>query len=132
MQPQGWLIDFEAGMIAALPRVYPGLPVWGCYFHFCQAIQAWLQRNGLKETYERDMDFAIIIQQFKALAFVPIHLVQQYFDLLVASIHRDHPQYAQMLAGFVDYIQVENPLSSLLSPLSYLLLLSLSSLSSLP
>ena len=104
MQPQTWLIDFEHAMIAALRRVYPQIGTQGCYFHMSQAIMKWVQDNGLKNTYEQDMEFAILIGQFKALAFVPVHLIRETFQLLVASIPA---HYAQMLEDFVDYMEVK-------------------------
>ena len=67
MQPQTWLIDFEAGMIAALQVEYPGLLVMGCYFHFCQSIVRKLQTLQLMPTYERDVEFQTICRQFAAI-----------------------------------------------------------------
>ena len=107
MQPRTWLIDFEHAMIAGLNRVYPHIGTQGCYFHFCNAIQKWIQDHGLKETYEQDMDFALLIGQFKALAFVPVHLIRESFQLLVETIPVQYPQYVQMLEGFIDYMEVK-------------------------
>ena len=86
MQPHTWMIDFEDGMIAALREVYPGLLVQGCYFHFTQCLVRKLQEFHLKTLYEGNMEFQTLCRQFSALALVPLHLVRESFDLLVASV----------------------------------------------
>ena len=103
MQPHTWLIDFEVGMIAALQIEYPGLLQMGCYFHFSQCLLRKVQALNLKPTYENDVAFRVIIRQFCAIAFVPIPLVPETFNMLVASIPR---RYVAMLADFVAYYQV--------------------------
>ena len=103
MQPHTWMIDFEDGMIAALREVYPGLLVQGCYFHFTQCLVRKLQEFHLKTLYEGNMEFQTLCRQFSALALVPLHLVRESFDLLVASV----PQhFVARLRPWVEYIQV--------------------------
>ena len=70
MQPHSLLIDFEQGMIAAMPAVYPGLLVMGCYFHFCQCLVRKLQELHLMPTYEQDVEFQTICRQFAAIGNV--------------------------------------------------------------
>ena len=90
-------------MIAALQIEYPGLLQMGCYFHFSQCLLRKVQALHLKPTYENDVAFRVIIRQFCAIAFVPIPVVPETFDMLVRSIPR---RYVAMLAGFVAYYQV--------------------------
>ena len=110
MQPQTWLIDFEAGMIAALRVEYPGLLVMGCYFHYAQCLVRKLQEFALIVTYETDVEFKVICQQLAALAFVPIPSIRESFDLVVESIPQ---RYAAMLAPFLAYFQVPKNLSTI-------------------
>ena len=119
MQPHTWMIDFEDGMIAALREVYPGLLVMGCYFHFTQCLVRKLQEFHLKTLYERDLEFQTLCRQFSALALVPLDLVRESFDLLVASVPQ---RFVRRLRPWVEYIQV--PQITLLSS-PFLLLISL-------
>ena len=115
MQPHTWMIDFEDGMIAALREVYPGLLVMGCYFHFTQCLVRKLQEFHLKTLYERDLEFQTLCRQFSALALVPLDLVRESFDLLVASVPQ---RFVRRLRPWVEYIQVPQiPLLS--SPLHF-------------
>ena len=103
MQPQTWLIDFEVGMIAALRAEYPGLLVMGCYYHFMQCLVRKLQELGLKELYRQDLGFQVVCRQISAIAFVPIPLITESFNLVVASIP---PRYVDRIRPFINYVQV--------------------------
>ena len=118
MQPQTWLIDFEAGMIAALRVEYPGLLVMGCYFHYAQCLVRKLQEFALIVTYETDVEFKVICQQLSALAFVPIPSIRESFDLVVESIPQRYAAIPSLFSG------TQNPLHYLF-PLSFFLSLSL-------
>ena len=110
MQPQTWLIDFEHGMIAALREVYPGLLVMGCYFHYAQCHIRKLQELGLIVTYETNVEFKVICQQLGAVAFVPLNLIHDSFNQVVAAIPR---RYARMIAPYLEYYQVPKNLYKL-------------------
>ena len=103
MQPQTWLIDFEVGMIPALRAEYPGLLVMGCYYHFMQCLVRKLQELGLKELYRQDLEFQVICRQISAIAFVPIPLITESFNMVVASIP---PRYVDRIRPFINYVQV--------------------------
>ena len=103
MQPHTWLIDFEAGMIAALRAEYPGLLVMGCYYHFMQCLVRKLQELRLIALYETDIEFQVICRQISAIAFVPLPLIRESFDLVVASIPQ---RYVARIAPFINYVQV--------------------------
>jgi hypothetical protein len=39
--------DFEDALINSVHDIFPEVNVNGCYFHFSQAINRWIQINGL-------------------------------------------------------------------------------------
>ena len=49
--PEKFHIDFEAGMLKAIERVFPDSEVKGCLFHFTQAVWRKVQAVGLSQAY---------------------------------------------------------------------------------
>ena len=90
-------------MIAALRAEYPGLLVMGCYYHFMQCLVRKLQELRLIALYETDIEFQVICRQISAIAFVPLPLIRESFDLVVASIPQ---RYVARIAPFINYVQV--------------------------
>lgn len=39
LHPTKFMCDFERGLRNAIRKTYPGIPVKGCWFHYCQAIR---------------------------------------------------------------------------------------------
>ena len=47
-------IDFEAVMWCAIPLVFPGVTILGCYFHWAQAVWRKVQELGLQVAFNND------------------------------------------------------------------------------
>jgi hypothetical protein len=45
MRPLAIFLDFEAALKNALAKVFPGVPIYGGFFHFMQANVRWLQQH---------------------------------------------------------------------------------------
>jgi hypothetical protein len=43
--------DLEKGLWNALRQLFPGIPIKGCVFHWCQAIFRKIQKSGLAVSY---------------------------------------------------------------------------------
>jgi hypothetical protein len=78
-------LDFEKSMIGACSEVFPTTTQTGCFFHFMQCIFRSIQRNGLKQLYETDIDFAFNIRLLPAIAFVPLDSVVDAFEIVLDS-----------------------------------------------
>ena len=78
LNPTTVLIDFEF--------VGPGVQVKGCYFHFTQNIWRKIQRNGLQDRYQQDVQFVEEVRMIAALAFVPEIDVRRVFHDLSKNI----------------------------------------------
>ena len=71
LQPDMIMIDFERAALNALTQNFPTAVLQGCYFHFGQAIWRPIQALGFQLRYQCDEEFAVVMKQFRALAFVP-------------------------------------------------------------
>ncbi len=80
IQPSKLILDFEKGAHQAFHQVYPDVPTAGCYFHLKQSVLRKVQEFGLKQRYEQDLDYQILVRSITALAFVPPAQVEELFD----------------------------------------------------
>ena len=92
-------IDFEHAVINAARENFTGAQIWGCFFHFSQAVWRNLQRHGLSEYYTKDPDYALKMRCFPALAFVPLQEVIHYFEKLEQSFTEESERL------FIDYFE---------------------------
>lgn len=105
IKPNFVLIDFEIAAKKALEKVFVGVLVNGCYFHFSQCLQRKLQKLGLKNLYEENACFRNRIKFLKALAFVPeydiIKIYQELISVHLVDDEDDQPDFLE----FLDYFE---------------------------
>ncbi|XP_064109705.1 uncharacterized protein LOC135217666 [Macrobrachium nipponense] len=80
--PQSIITDFEMAAICASNVVFPHAENRGCFFHLAQSVHRRIQREGFKQGYENDADFALQCRTIPALAFVPSDDVSDVFEEL--------------------------------------------------
>ena len=80
------MIDFERAALNTLTQNFPNAEIQGCFFHFGQAILRHIQALGLQQRYQNYGEFAVILKQFRALAFVPIIDVIPCYEELADSL----------------------------------------------
>ncbi len=78
-QPNRITCDFETGLIPALQLEF-NARITGCYFHFTQAIFRKVQQLGLAVEYRANEQIRNSVRVLMAIAFVPLHLVQQTYE----------------------------------------------------
>ena len=104
-QPRNITTDFESSALKALANEFPAAELHGCFFHFCQAIYRKIQSLGLAQQYHTNNDVRTACRRLMALAFLPVHLVEQWFALLPPM-----PAINDLLAYFENYWLTEmNP-----------------------
>jgi hypothetical protein len=81
--PQSVSVDFESATIKILQKLFVGVPVVGCLFHFRQAIWRKLTNIGLSPLYFRDIDFQEWVHMVYSLSFVPTESVVAYYDKVI-------------------------------------------------
>ena len=80
------MIDFERAAINSLEQNFPTADLQGCLFHFGQAIWRKIRSIGFQHRYTNDEEFAVIIKQFGALAFLPVIDVIPCYEELANSL----------------------------------------------
>ena len=77
------MIDFERASLNALKQNFPTAELQGCFFHFRQAIWRQIRGLGFQHRYQNEDEFAVIMKQFRALAFLPaIDVIASYEELI--------------------------------------------------
>lgn len=79
---QKFVIDFEAAMWAAIPRVFPDTHITGCCFHWCQCIWRKIQELGLSPAYMNDDATHKLCKRFMALPYLPAEHIRPMFEML--------------------------------------------------
>lgn len=75
-------VDFEKAVHNAASRVFPGVTIECCYFHFSQANWRKIVDLGLRSKYVHDIEFGMKARMFTALAFPPSEHVRNAFAQL--------------------------------------------------
>ena len=75
-------IDFEAAMWQAIPLVFPGVTILGCYFHWLQAVWRKAQEFGLKVAYSTDNKTNKYICKLLCLPYLPAECIYTIFTAL--------------------------------------------------
>lgn len=71
LNPSVLFIDFETAVKNAASRVFLGIQVKGCFFHFTQCIWRRVQKYGLAQLYTENEDIHRLIRRASVLPLVP-------------------------------------------------------------
>lgn len=77
----------------------------GCFFHLCQSIWRHLQGLGLQQQYTNDVDFALGVRLVLALAFIPLHDLEEAFEVVTENF----PQAATALLDYFEDTYLGRP-----------------------
>ena len=102
LNPASIMIDYERAALNALTQNFPNTEIQGCFFHFVQSIWRHIQAHGLQQRYQNDEEFAIILEQFRALAFVSTIDVIPCYEELVSSLS---DELVDDLHDFLNYFE---------------------------
>ena len=80
-KPTVAVCDFEMALITALRTELPYISVRACFFHFCQSLWRKIQDLGMATAYKRSKKLGKCLRKFMALAYLPLPLVRNNFDL---------------------------------------------------
>ena len=96
------MIDFERAALNALEQNFPTAELQGCFFHFGQAIWRQIQALGFQHRYQNEDEFAVIMKQFRVLAFVPAIDVILCYEEVVDSLS---DELVDDLSDFLRYFE---------------------------
>ena len=74
--------DWEIGARNAFKNVYPGTRIYGCWFHYTQAIWKKIQKCRLTSTYKANPELATFIRKVMGLPFLPSDLIVSTYSML--------------------------------------------------
>lgn len=100
----GIIIDFEKAERLAIKKLKTNITIYGCWFHFCQALRRNLAKMGiLYELVRRDENARIIFKPFECLALLPDDVIEATFEKLAKKALKISP----LFASFIDYFDRE-------------------------
>ena len=70
--PDELLIDFEQAVLSSAINVFGDVTVYGCYFHWKQALVKQLGKKKLNSIFLSDAEFQACVQVVYVLAFAPV------------------------------------------------------------
>ena len=76
---QNAVMDFELSLWKAFPKVYPGVEIRGCSFHWTQAVWRKIQFLGLQQQYINDISTHDFCRKLMALPFLPAEHIEAAF-----------------------------------------------------
>ena len=82
LQPTKAMSDWERGSRNAFKHVYPETRLYGCWFHYTQAIWKHIQQYGLASSYRDITDLKTFVRQIMAIPFLPSDLIHPTYSLL--------------------------------------------------
>lgn len=102
MKCASFMADFEVAIRNALHAIVPGVPIHGCWFHFCRSLQRTAgQISGLLKYFNDNGQAGIIYKKLRLLALLPSDQILFGFNLLkqqAIDLHNDR------FNEFVEYI----------------------------
>ena len=98
LSPEIILTDFEKAAITSFERSFPDSLTGGCFFHLCQSIIRNVNEIGLKIKYVNDKSFRLRVKSLYCLAFMPVALVIEFFEVLSNQFNDDE-------MALVDYFE---------------------------
>ncbi|KAK4296448.1 hypothetical protein Pmani_031060 [Petrolisthes manimaculis] len=81
-----FVIDFEAGLWKALRSVFDDPVIYGCTFHFGQALWRKVQELGLQTSYSKRDSVYKLVKKVFALPFLPHDDIKETFDELSCKV----------------------------------------------
>ena len=80
------VMDFELSLWKAFPKVYPGVKLQGCSFHWTQAVWRKIQLLGLQQQYMSDVSTHDFCRKLMTLPFLPAEHIEPAFRNLVEHV----------------------------------------------
>lgn len=113
LNARGIITDFERALRNGLRSVVPDTPLYGCWFHHCQALRKKVaslpQLFGL---IRRDKKAKEIYRFFQCLALLPADKIELAFHQISHMALQLYPEFAKFIEYYDrQWIQIEKPKS---------------------
>lgn len=101
MKCASFMTDFEKAMRSALHSVVPGVPCYGCWFHYSQALRRRVGTDGLTKFLKTNKEALVIYKKLRFLALLPAAKISEGFNILKQeALDLHHDQFN----SFVKYV----------------------------
>ena len=94
-----FIIDLELAVSNVILEVFQDARISFCFFHFQQCHWRKIQELGHQTDFGTDIQFALKVKRFSALAFLPLFHVFRAFDLLYNDVIED-PRFEEFTTYF--------------------------------
>ncbi|CAM4942461.1 unnamed protein product [Rotaria socialis] len=105
LKPLSIICDFEQSFMNAVTNELPQTIVTGCWFHFWQSCYRNIQKLGMMNLYEDDVESRELLRGFMGLALLPIDRIYEGYEILKQRVTTS--SQAKQLNAFVSYFQHE-------------------------
>lgn len=97
---KGIITDFEQALRNGLKNTVPNTPLYGCWFHHCQALRRKVASiSELFEIIRKEPKAAEYYRKMQCLALLPANKIKDTFDQNAFEALQNYPEFAK----FVDY-----------------------------
>ena len=80
LQSTSTMSDWERGSRNAFKHVYLGTRIYGCWFHYTQAIWRHIRKFGLASSYRNIPELSVFVRQIMATPFLPCDLLHSTYS----------------------------------------------------
>lgn len=103
LSPAEIISDFEAGLRKAINEIYPSAKLFGCWFHYCQAIRKKCSELGLGSLLFSNPEARFFQKQILNLPLLPSADINTAFWNISRSIRTK--SFADNFSDFLDYFK---------------------------
>ena len=82
LKPVASMSDWESAPRNAIREVFPGINVYGCWFHYTQRIWAKTPKLGLSHGLKNNPEITRFIRQLMAIPFLPAPLIYPTYTMI--------------------------------------------------
>lgn len=98
LNARGIITDFELALRNGLRNVVPDTPLYGCWFHHCQALRRKVASNPkLFGLIRRDKNAREIYRTFQCLALLPADKIKSAFDQFAYKALEQFPEFVKFI-----------------------------------
>ncbi|CAF1133985.1 unnamed protein product [Brachionus calyciflorus] len=99
--PKSVSSDFERAFLNSVEQVFPNSNLYGCFFHYKQAIWRKIQELGLSVPYSKCQQHRKILKLAQVLAYVPPADVKYLFNKMKSELDSNLEYFENVLKLFI-------------------------------
>lgn len=85
LEPGEFITDFELGMRSAINKIYPTVPLRGCWYHYCAALRKNFLKFGLHSLLKSNALARMIKAELMSLPLLPAEHFKEGYEFIKLS-----------------------------------------------